>query len=55
MFIQHRVAQTREMACTKIVLPQAIAQGLLMCPNSLQFPIYVHCNEELNITDVAHD
>eukprot|EP00731_Ephydatia_muelleri_P010067 Em0005g653a len=25
---QHRVAQTREVACTKIVLPQVIAQGL---------------------------
>ena len=55
MFIQHRVAQTRELACTKIVLPQVIAQGLLMCPNSLQFHIYVHCNEGLNITEVAHD
>ncbi|KAL5505739.1 hypothetical protein EMCRGX_G007225 [Ephydatia muelleri] len=25
---QHRVAQTREVACTKIVLPQVIARGL---------------------------
>ena len=25
---EHRVAQTREVACTKIVLPQVIARGL---------------------------
>ena len=40
------------MACTKIVLPQVIAQGLLL---SLQFHIYFHTNEGLNITKVAHD
>ena len=51
----HRVAQTREVACTKIVLPQVIARGLLLCPNSLQFHIYFHSNEGLNITEVAHD
>ena len=29
---EHRVAQTREVACTKIVLPQVIARGLhLVC------------------------
>ena len=43
------------MACTKIVLPQVIARGLLLCPNSLQFHIYFHSNEGLNITEVAHD
>ena len=37
---QHRVAQTREVACTKIVLPQVIARGLLLCPNILQFHIF---------------
>ena len=41
-----------EVACIKIVLPQFIARGL---PNSLQFHIYFHSNEGLNITEVAHD
>ena len=34
----HRVAQTRG-ECTKIVLPQVIPQGLLLCPNSLIFSL----------------
>ena len=36
---EHRVAQTREVACTKIVLPQVIARGLPLCSNYVQFHI----------------
>ena len=32
---------TREVACTKIVLPQVIARGLLLCPNFLQFHVFI--------------
>ena len=49
----HRVAQIREVAFTKIVLPQVISRGLLLCPNSLQFHIYFDSNEGLNITEVS--
>jgi hypothetical protein len=38
---EHRIAQTRELACTKIVLPQVIARGLhLVC---FMYFIYILC------------
>ena len=49
---EHRVAQTREVACTKIVLPQVIARGLHLCATCISLAFYVlYAFEDLNITE----
>ncbi len=51
----HGVAQTRELQCTKIAVPQAIARGtvpfmyIILC-----YRVY-HNNSGLNVVEVAHD
>ena len=53
---EHRVAQTREVVCTKIVLPQVIARGLhRVCYMYFINVICLICIRRFNITEVAHD
>ena len=52
----HGIAQTREVACTKVVLPQAIARGTLKW--GLDKYMHMHAISKLiglNIVEVAHD
>ncbi len=49
----HSCAQTREVACTKIVLPQVIEKGM-----AIACIVFIYNNYHvsgLNIVEVAHD
>lgn len=51
----HTCAQTRELACTKLVLPQVLSKG-----NQLKLKIHLDCDNYcrvsgLNVVEVAHD
>ncbi len=48
----HGCAQTRELACTKIVIPQAIARGKL---NVFLLTQWLRTTLGLNVVEVAHD
>ena len=49
----HSTAQTRELECTKVVLPEVIARGKVWC-GSGDCNI-VSCTSGLNVVEVAHD
>ena len=49
---EHNTAQTRELACTKEVLPQVLSRGM---GSDERFYRLLLCNAGLNITEVAHD
>ena len=50
---EHSVAQTREQACTKVVIPQVQARGL--CTSVAQKIVFIILYTDLTITEVAHD
>ena len=49
---EHSVAQTREFECTKVVVPQVQARGLLQC---LVSKISIAYCSGLRVVEVAHD
>ncbi len=51
---EHNCAQTREVACTKKVLPQVLEKGINMSMSFL-FILYMCFVVGLNIVEVAHD
>ena len=51
----HRAAQTREIACTKLVLPQVIHRGLSSICAFTTIVRALILITGLNITEVAHD
>ena len=48
----HGIAQTRELACTKVVVPQAVARGIFLWYESCS--LAQPC-AGLNVVEVAHD
>ena len=51
---EHTCAQTREVACTKIVLPQVLEKGIVI-PMPFSFIMYMYFDVGLNIVEVPHD
>ena len=50
----HICAQTRELACTKLVLPQVIGKSRVQIIKKL-FTIIMYYTIGLNVVEVAHD
>ena len=50
---EHSCAQTRELACTRIVLPNVIAKGILTNRILMSQEFMLHIG--LNVVEVAHD
>ena len=50
---QHTIAQTRELECTKIVIPEVISPGIIL--NEMHGCIYIHPCAGLNVVEIARD